>query len=150
MRPLRLRMGIGIGLISGRLRRPVNELGGQAFEFARIAMEETREGPSHFQKKTRFHSANEEFDVVANLVYALHDALVGDLSDKQWETVDAYLAKKRVDLTARVLKINASTASRNLARSHFWHSLETINGMKRIIESSFSNMYESVSGERIA
>jgi hypothetical protein len=150
MRPLRLRMGIGIGLITGRLRPPVNELGGQAFEFARIAMEETREGRSHFEKKTRFHSANEEFNLVANLVYGLHDALTGDLSEKQWQTVDAYLAKKRVDLTARALKINASTASRNLGRSYFWHSLETINGMKKIIEFSFSKMHDSVSGQRIA
>jgi len=32
MRPLRLRIGIGIGVISGRLRPPVNQLTGQAFD----------------------------------------------------------------------------------------------------------------------
>src|ERR1700675_3119327 len=37
--PLRLRMGIGIGRVPGRLRAPVNRLGGEAFQFARTALE---------------------------------------------------------------------------------------------------------------
>jgi hypothetical protein len=144
MRPLELRMGIGIGLISGRLREPVNQLGGQAFEFARMAIDEAKQGRGHSRTNTRFHSENEQFDLVANLIYNLHDALVGNPSEKQWETIDAYLAKGRVDLAARVLKINASTASRNLQRSHLWQSLETTETMKKIIKSSFLRMHESV------
>jgi len=150
MRPLQLRIGIGIGQISGQLRPPVNQLGGQAFEFARVAIEEAKEGRAHPGKLTRFHSENDQFDLVTNLIYSLHDALVGTLSQKQWKTVDAYLAKGRVDLAARALKINASTASRNLSRSHFWHSLETMDVMKRIIEWSFPKLHESVQKERIA
>jgi hypothetical protein len=150
MRPLRLRIGIGIGRISGPLRPPVNQLGGQAFEFARTAIGVTKEGRLHSGKVTRFHSENEEFDLVANLVYNLHDALVGHLSEKQWRTVDAYLAKGRVDLAARVLRINASTASRNLSRSHLWQTLEMIDSMKKIIESHFQRMHDSVTHERIA
>jgi len=144
MRPLELRMGIGIGLIPGRLREPVNQLGGQAFEFARMAIEEVKQGRAHSGTNTRFHSENEQFDLVANLIYNLHDALVGNPSEKQWETIDAYLAKGRVDLAARVLKINASTASRNLQRSHLWEALETMETMKKIIASSFLQMHESV------
>jgi hypothetical protein len=144
MRPLELRMGIGIGVIAGRLRPPVNQLGGQAFEFARVAIEEAKGSRPHPEKNTCFHSENEQFALTTNLIYTLHDALVGNLSEKQWETVDAYLAKGRVDLTAKALKINASTASRNLSRSHFWQSLETIEVMKRIIEWSFSKVHETV------
>jgi SatD family (SatD) len=150
MRPLQLRIGIGIGLISGRLRPPVNQLSGQAFEFARIAIEQAKEGRARLGKNTHFHSQDEQFDLVANLIYSLHDTLVGNLSEKQWQTVDAYLAKARVDLAAKVLKINASTASRNLRRAHFWQSLETIDVMKKIIESAFPKLHESVSNERIA
>jgi hypothetical protein len=150
MRPLQLRIGIGVGVISGHLRPPVNQLGGQAFEFARLAIEEAKEGRAHSGKSTRFHSENEQFDLVANLIYSLHDTLMGNVSEKQWETVDAYLAKGRVDLAAKSLKINASTASRNLSRSGFWQSLETIEVMKKIIDPAFSNMHESVSNERIA
>jgi SatD family (SatD) len=150
MRPLLLRIGVGIGMIRGRLRPPVNQLSGQAFEFARMAIEEAKAGRGHSGRNTWFHSENGEFDLVANLVYGLHDTLMGDPSEKQWETIDAYLAKRRVDLAAKALKINASTASRNLRRSHFWQSLETIESMKKIIESSFRGMHESVSNGRIA
>jgi hypothetical protein len=150
MRPLQLRIGIGIGRIPGPLRAPVNQLGGQAFEFARTAIDETKEGRQHSGKVTRFHSENEEFDLVANLIYNLHDALVGRLSEKQWRTVDAYLAKGRVDLAAKTLRINASTASRNLSRSHLWQTLEMIDTMKKIIGSHFHKMHDSVKHERIA
>jgi len=150
MRPLQLRIGIGIGRIPGHLQPPVNQLGGQAFEFARTAIGETKERRQHSGKITRFHSENEEFDLVANLVYNLHDALVGRLSEKQWRTVDAYLAKGRVDLAARALRINASTASRNLSRSHLWQTLEMMDSMKKIIGSHFQRMHDSVKQERIA
>jgi hypothetical protein len=69
---------------------------------------------------------------------------VGHLSEKQWRTVDAYLAKGRVDLAARALRINASTASRNLSRSHLWQTLEMIDSMEKIIGSSFYKMHDSV------
>ncbi len=150
MRPLQLRIGIGIGRISGPLRPPVNQLGGQAFEFARTAIGETKDGRLHSGKVTRFRSGNEEFDLVANLIYNLHDALVGHLSEKQWRTVDAYLAKGRVDLAARSLRINASTASRNLSRSHLWQTLEMMDSMKKIIGPHFQKMHDSVKRERIA
>jgi hypothetical protein len=150
MRPLQLRIGIGIGRIPGHLRPPVNQLGGQAFEFARTAIGETKEGRLHSGKVTRFHSENEEFDLVANLVYNLHDALVGHLSEKQWRTVDAYLAKGRVDLAAKALRINASTASRNLSRSHLWQTLEMMDSMKKILNSHFHRLHGFVKQERIA
>jgi SatD family (SatD) len=148
MRPLQLRIGVGVGAVPGRLRPPVNELSGEAFEFARIAIDQAKTDRSH-SRTTRFHSRNEEFDVVANLVYDLYNALVGSPSEKQWETVDAYLAKGRVDLAAKSLKINPSTASRNLRRSYWWQSLETIEGMEKIIRSCFG-LHESVSKQEIA
>lgn len=150
MRPLQLRIGIGIGRIPGPLRPPVNQLGGQAFEFARAAIDETKQGRQHSGKVTRFQSHNQEFNLVANLIYNLHDALVGRLSEKQWRTVDAYLAKGRVDLAAKALRINASTASRNLSRSHLWQTLEMMDAMKMIIGSHFAKMHDSVKHERIA
>ena len=87
---------------------------------------------------------------MANLIYNLHDALVGRLSEKQWRTVDAYVAKGRVDRAARALRINASTASRNLSRSHLWQTLEMMDSMKKIISSSFYRLHDSVKSKRIA
>jgi len=144
MRPLRLRIGVGIGVISGRLKPPVNELTGQAFEFARAAIDRAKQARAHSDRSTSFQSTNQQFDLVAHLIYSLHDALVGNPSEKQWETIDAFLAKKRVDRAARALRLNASTASRNLSRSHFWESLETIEIMKKVINSSFPGLHGSV------
>ena len=135
LHPLQLRIGVGIGAIAGPLRAPVNQLSGPAFEHARTAIEESK--AARIAKATRFQSANPQFDLLANLIYTLHDALVGRLSEKQWRTVGAYLEKGRVDLAARALKIDASTASRNLSRGHLWESLETIEGMKKLIAASF-------------
>ena len=137
LHPLQLRIGVGIDAIPGPLRAPVNQLTGPAFEHARTAIDEAKDTRAHAVKTTRFHSANQQFDLLANLIYSLHDALVGRLSEKQWRTVDAYLEEGRVDLAARALKIDASTASRNLSRGHFWESLETIEGMKKLIAASF-------------
>jgi SatD family (SatD) len=144
MRPLRLRIGVGIGVISGRLKPPVNELTGQAFEFARAAIDRVKQARARSDRSTSFQSTNQQFDLVAHLIYSLHDALVGNPSEKQWETIDAFLAKKRVDRAARALRLNASTASRNLSRSHFWESLETIEVMKKVIDSSFPGLHGSV------
>lgn len=150
MRPLKLRIGVGIGSIPGPLRAPVNQLGGQAFEFARMAIGDAKEGRLHSGKATRFHSGKKDFDLVANLIYNLHDALVGRLSEKQWRTVDAYLAKGRVDLTAKSLRINASTASRNLSRSHLWQTLEMIDSMEKLIASSFLRLHDFIHFKRSA
>jgi hypothetical protein len=144
MRPLRLRIGIGIGVISGRLRPPVNQVSGQAFEFARAAIEDAKERRVHSGKSTRFRSSNEQFDMEADLIYSLHDALVGNPSEKQWEAIDAFIAKGRVDLAAHFLKLNSSTVSRNLSRSHYWESQETIEVMKSVIESAFPKLHDSV------
>jgi len=144
MRPLRLRIGVGIGVISGRLKPPVNELTGQAFEFARAAIDRAKQARARSDRSTSFQSTNQQFDLLAGLIYSLHDALVGNPSGKQWETIDAFLAKGRVDRAARSLRLNASTVSRNLSRSHFWESLETIEVMKKIINSSFPKLHDSV------
>jgi hypothetical protein len=151
LRPLQLRIGIGIGQVPGRLRPPVNRLGGPAFQLARKAMEDIRTGRVHkFEVQTAFRSTDEGFDLVANLVYGLHDTLIQTLSEKQWQTIDAYLAKSRVDLAARALGINGSTASRNLKRGHFWQIEETIKSTRKIVQTFFPQMHDSVQHRKLA
>ncbi len=47
-------------------------------------------------------------------------------------------------LQSRSLRLNSSTVSRNLSRSHYWQSQETIEVMKKIIESAFPKLHDSV------
>jgi len=138
LRPLELRIGLGFGGVAGRVRPPVNALGGQAFQFARHALEEIKSRTAHkYGVLTAFRSTNERFDLVANLVYGLHDTLLLGISEKQWETIAAYIPRNRVDLTAKALKVNVSTASRNLKRGYYWQFADTIADMSKIIEFHF-------------
>src|SRR3989449_5924314 len=44
LRPLSLRIGVGFGSVAGRIRPPVNRLGGEAFQAARKAIESVKTG----------------------------------------------------------------------------------------------------------
>src|SRR5260370_41005213 len=139
MRPLELRIGLGSGTISVPVRPHVNALGGQAFQLARHAIEGIKGRTSHkYDVLTAFRSTNEQFNLVANLVYGLHDTLLLGISEKQWKAIAAYMPRNRVDLTARALKVNVSTASRSLKRGYYWQIADTIEKMSKIIGFSFS------------
>jgi hypothetical protein len=136
--PFRLRLGIGIGTVEGRIRRPVNHIAGEAFENARRAITEIKANRK-YPTLTLFHSNRERFDCVANLIYGLHDTLLLRTTAKQWEAIAMYLVKNRVDHTAKALKIDRSTASRNLKRGFFWQFEDTALVMERFIRESFIN-----------
>jgi hypothetical protein len=136
LHPLQLRIGVGIGAIPGPIRRPVNRVAGEAFEFARDAInviKETRKYPT----LTVFRSPVPEFDEMANLVYGLHDTLLRQITAKQWETIATYMIKNRVDHTAKALAVDISTASRNLKRGYFWQLEQTAAVMGNVIRRAF-------------
>jgi hypothetical protein len=136
LHPLQLRIGIGIGAIRGAIRPPVNRIAGQAFEFARAAINEIKESRK-YPTLTGFRSQRPEFDEIANLVYGLHDTLLRQITAKQWETIATYLIKNRVDYTAKALSIDTSTASRNLKRGYFWQIEHTAVVMESDIRNTF-------------
>ena len=138
LRPLRLRMGIGFGMVPGRLQSPVNRMGGEAFQFARKALERIKgNAGSKFDVLTAFESRDKMFDSTANLIYGLHDTLVLKITEKQWETIEVFRAKRRLEDAAKTLGLDNSTVSRNLKRGYFWQMEETIAGMKAVIEEHF-------------
>jgi hypothetical protein len=136
--PFQLRIGIGIGALEGQIRRPVNHIAGEAFESARKAITEIKANRK-YPTLTLFHSNRERFDRVVNLIYGLHDTLLLRTTAKQWETIAMYLIKNRVDHTAKALKIDRSTASRNLKRGSFWQLEDTVLVMEQFIRESFSD-----------
>ncbi|HUU15215.1 MAG TPA: SatD family protein [Terriglobia bacterium] len=138
-RPLGLWIGVGIGGISGPVVQPVNRMTGEAFVFARQALESIKSSKAHkFKALTAFQSGDRRFDLVANSVYGLHDTLVQAISSKQWKTIEVYRKTRRVELTAKALGVNESTVSRNLKRGHFWQLEETVEIMRTIIGAHFS------------
>jgi hypothetical protein len=136
LQPLQLRIGIGIGSIQGPIRPPVNRIAGQAFEFARAAINQIKE-TRKYPTLTAFRSYSSELDEIANLIYGLHDTLLRQISAKQWETIAIYLIKNRVDYTAKALSVDISTASRNLKRGYFWQIEHTTVVMESVLGRAF-------------
>lgn len=138
LRPLSLRIGVGIGRISDRIQPPVNRLSGEAFQFARKAIENTkRNSLFKFGVLTAFQSRNEHFNSTMNLIYGLHDTLLLKIRTKQWETISQFLAKPTLEQTAGRLKLDSSTVSRNLKRGYYWQLSETVKVAGPLIERTF-------------
>lgn len=138
MRPLSLRIGIGLGGVSGRLRPPVNRLGGEAFRMARKAIDGIKAGSiAGFEVMTAFESNHNAFNQTVNLIYGLHDTLLASIRAKQWETIEQALAAGTLEQAARRMRLDISTVSRNLKRGHYWQLLDTIRITQSLIERSF-------------
>lgn len=138
LQPFRLRVGVGIGTVEGPMRQPVNRMTGEAFENARKAIVEIK-STRKYPTLTRFQSARKLFNDVANLIYGLHDTLLRRTTIKQWETIATYLIKNRVDYTAKALRIDRSTASRNLRRGFYWQMEDTIVVAEELIREFFQD-----------
>lgn len=136
--PLSLRVGVGFGGIDGRIQPPVNRLGGEAFQFARKAIENIKTGNLYkFEILTAFESRYEDFNKTINLLYGLHDTLVLKITARQWETIREFLDNPTLEQTARRLKLDNSTVSRNLKRGRYWQLVETVKGAASLITRMF-------------
>lgn len=87
---------------------------------------------------TAFRSANGDFDLTANLIYALHDTLVRKMTPKQWKTVAARIEHDSVEETARALRLDASTVSRNLKRGYYGQLVAAAFGVEQLIGERFA------------
>ncbi len=133
LQPLSLRVGVGIGGVSGRI-----QLTGEAFQLARHAIESIKEGRFFkFDVLTAFASSNENFNDTINLIYGLHDTLVLQITSKQWEAIGAFLSRETLEPAARRLRVDISTVSRNLKRGYYWQLAETVNRAGSFIERTF-------------
>lgn len=137
LRPLDLRLGVGFGDVRSlpAAGEPLNVAGsGEAFERARRALDSLA-GAGAPPLLTAFATGDEEVDRIANLVYSLHDALLGRLTSRQWETVVAVLEAGRQDRAAERLGVDVSTVSRTLRRASFRRLLDTREAMGRFLGS---------------
>jgi hypothetical protein len=139
LQPLSLRIGVGIGSISDRIQPPVNRLGGEAFRFARTAMEELKaKRLFKFDVLTAFASHNEHFDRTINLLYGLHDTLVLKITPKQWVAIREFHERPTLEQSAKRLHLDVSTVSRNLKRGYYWQLAETAKVAGALIGRTFS------------
>lgn len=139
LQPLPLRIGVGIGEVADRLQPPVNRMTGPAFQFARSGIDSVKASELFkFETLTAFASDNESFDQTINLLYGLHDTLVSQVTAKQWDAIRQFLDQPALGQTARRLKLDISTVSRNLKRGYYWQLSETAKVAGAFIERTFS------------
>jgi hypothetical protein len=138
LQPLPLRIGVGFGRVSERIQAPVNRLGGEAFQYARQAIEGIKTSRRfRFLVLTSFQTSAGEFDTTVNLIYGLQDTLVRKITAKQWATIDAFMDQPGLEQVAKRLRVNISTVSRNLKRGYYWQLSETAAVVKTLIERTF-------------
>jgi SatD family (SatD) len=136
--PLSLRVGIGIGRIADRIQPPVNRLSGEAFQFARRAIENVKSRRLFkFDVLTAFASGDQEFDGAINLIYGLHDTLVLQITRKQWSAIEIFLSRPKLERAARRLQRDTSTVSRSLKRGYYWQLAETARVAGSVLEKAF-------------
>jgi len=106
VRPLELRIGVGIGEIdtTGLNRaRSSWELSGEAFFNARAALEEAK---SLKISRTFVKSGIETLDTSLNTIFLLLDTIVDDWTEKQWEAVHIYEQQGTYEKAASLLGVS--------------------------------------------
>jgi len=136
--PFGLRIAVGMGAATGTDRQPINKYaGGEAFERARTAADRLKSPSPKYRILTSFETGNAEFDLIANTIYHLQDSLLEGGTEKQWATINMQEEIHNLEQTAQRLGINISTVSRNLKRGNYWHLVDTIDAMERIVKLHF-------------
>lgn len=126
--PWEVYIAVGCGQVSGwESSRPINEaLGGEGFERARAAMDALKSSKGDkYRRLSQFVTGDSERDALLNLIYGLHDSLVQQVTERQWETIGAALVLKNQEDVAERLGVQPSTVTRNLKRGHYWQMRET-------------------------
>ena len=116
----------------------MNRLGGEAFQFARKAIEAAKSGgPFKFDSLTCFASPDAAFNETVNLLYGLNDTLLAGVTTKQWKTIAAFSRTPELAKTSRQLKLDASTVSRNLKRGYYWQLTAAAHAVESLIGRTF-------------
>src|SRR5690554_6015921 len=123
--PLSLRVGVGFGDIetapNAASGTPLNQaVTGTAFYRAREALDMI-DAPPHGLGRVRIQVVADDAHLAAacNAVLRLADALVQDVTERQWQVIDGYERLGKQSEVAAVLDVSTSTISRTLASARY-------------------------------
>jgi hypothetical protein len=136
--PWEVYIAIGCGGVFGwQSPGPINEaLSGEAFERARAGMDALKSSRGDkYRRVTQFRTGDAERDTLLNLIYGLHDSLVQQVTERQWETIGAALRLGNQEDVAANLGVQPSTVTRNLKRGHYWQMRETAAVVSALLAS---------------
>jgi hypothetical protein len=117
LRPLGLRIGVGIGRIEAGLDREYSwQMDGSAFHRSREALQKIARSRS---QATCFAAARAEQLETVNLLCTLIDAIQDQWSEKQWAAVDAYDRRGTYALAARELETTPQSVNKHCRAARF-------------------------------
>ncbi len=119
LRPLGLRIGVGIGRIESGLGRKYSwQMDGSAFHRSREALQQIARSRS---QATRFTAAAGSAALLetVNILCTLVDAIQDQWSEKQWAAVDAYERNGTYSLAAQELEITPQTVNKHCRAARF-------------------------------
>lgn len=148
-RPWSLRLALGIGsverLSDAGASVPLNQaVTGEAFYFARAALEHL-DSPPHGMSRVRLEvgAPKDARAVACNAVLRLADALVQDITDRQWQVIQRYEQTGKQTEVAAALGVVESTVSRSLASARYWELQASLSDLGELLDALISHTLES-------
>lgn len=136
-RPMHLRVGLGLGEIASMPRgsEALNVAGsGQAFGFAREAIDSLKRRTGKYLSLTAFRGTDREEESVVNGLFRLLDTLLLRVTSRQWETIAAVERAPAQEAAATALGVDESTVSRNLRRASYWQIKDALEVLGSYLE----------------
>lgn len=147
--PWSLRLAVGIGPVERMSEStdslPLNRaVTGPAFYRARAALEEL-DSPRHGMSRVRLRvGAPEDSRAVAcNAVLRLADALVQDITERQWQVIEHYEHSGKQTDVAAVLDVAESTVSRSLASARYWELQASLSELGELLAGPIGHTVDS-------
>lgn len=136
-RPLKIRIGVGIGGINTEKSDNSWNMDGEAFFKAREALDKVKIQDK--KRMTYICSPNEQFDIISNSIYMLMDSLINEWSDSKWESVNAYEVYENYEKAGNSIGKSRQSISNNCKTAHFEKIKQAEEDLKRIIDLYFKN-----------
>ncbi|WP_419727116.1 SatD family protein [Terrisporobacter petrolearius] len=136
-RPLKIRIGVGIGGINTEKSDNSWNMDGEAFFKAREALDKVKIQDK--KRMTYICSPNEQFDIISNSIYMLIDSLINEWSDSKWESVNAYEVYENYEKAGISIGKSRQSISNNCKTAHFEKIKQAEEDLKRIIDLYFKN-----------
>ncbi|WP_376694780.1 SatD family protein [Wenzhouxiangella sp. EGI_FJ10305] len=149
-RPWSLRLALGFGPVEPEVGAdegvPLNQaVTGEAFYLARAALE-ALDSPRHGMSRVRLRvgAPDDPRSMTCNAVLRLADALVQDITDRQWQIIERYEETGKQTEVAATLDVAESTVSRSLASARYWELKASLAELGELLSrSNATNVVQS-------
>lgn len=136
-RPLKIRIGVGIGGIHTEKSDNSWNMNGEAFFKAREALDKVK--IQNKKRMTYICSPNEQFNIIGNSIYMLMDTIINEWSDSKWQSINAYEVYENYEKAGNAIGKSRQAISNNCKTAHFEKIKQAEDDLKRIIQLYFKN-----------